>query len=144
MMTNKLARPAMAIPLLRLAQKKAARSSRKRHRKALPSQVFGEITWLMSQSPLHKNLFLSDLEWKVMVPVMPQQFRLFYDQQKPVDVVFWAFVNGEVAQRLASDDKRLRPQDWKSGDRREVVEIVAPFGGEAEMLKDLNEKVFRR
>lgn len=98
----------------------------------------------MSQSPLHKNLFLSDLEWKVMVPVMPQQFRLFYDQQKPVDVVFWAFVNGEVAQRLASDDKRLRPQDWKSGDRREVVEIVAPFGGEAEMLKDLNEKVFRR
>jgi len=106
------------------------------------SQVFGEITWLMSQSPLHKNLFLSDLEWKVMVPVMLQQFRLFYDQQKPVGVIFWAYVNDEVAQRLASCDKRLRPQDWKSGGRREVVEIVAPFGGAEEMLKDLNEKVF--
>lgn len=108
------------------------------------SQVFGEITWLMSQSPVHKNLFLSDLEWKVMVPVMLQQFRLFYDQEKPVGVIFWAFVNDEVAQRLAGGDKRLRPQDWKSGERREVVEIVAPFGGAEEMVKDLEEKVFAR
>ena len=30
------------------------------------SQVLGEITWLLSQSPLHKNLFISDLEWMVM------------------------------------------------------------------------------
>jgi len=27
------------------------------------SQVFGEVVWLMSQSPLHKNFFISDLEW---------------------------------------------------------------------------------
>lgn len=71
-----------------------------------------------------------------MVPVMLQQFRLFYDQQKPVGVIFWALVKDEVAQRLASGDKHLRPQDWKSGDKREVVEIVAPFGGAEEMLKD--------
>jgi len=49
-------------------------------------------------------------------------------------VIFRAYVNDEVAQRLASGDKRLRPQDWKSGDKREVVEIVAPFGGADEML----------
>lgn len=30
---------------------------------------------------------------------------------------------------LAGGDKRLRPPNWKSGDRSEVVEIVAPFGG---------------
>src|SRR5688572_12483265 len=96
----------------------------------------------MSQSPLHKNLFLSDLEWKVMVPVMLQQFRLFYDQQNPVGVIFWAYVNDEVAQTLASGDKRLRPQDWRSGDTREVVVIIAPFGGAEEMMKDLREKVF--
>jgi hemolysin-activating ACP:hemolysin acyltransferase len=39
----------------------------------------------------------------------------------------------------------LRPLwDWKSGDKREVVEIIAPFGGAEEMLKDLQEKVFGR
>lgn len=31
----------------------------------------------------------------------------------------------------------------KSGKRREVVEFVALFGGAEEMVKDLNEKVFK-
>jgi hypothetical protein len=32
------------------------------------SEVLGEIVWLMSQSPLHKQFFISDLEWFVMTP----------------------------------------------------------------------------
>ncbi len=36
----------------------------------------------------------------------------------------------------------LRPQDWKSGDRLWVVEVIAPFGGAGEMVKDLKAKVF--
>ncbi|MEM8686297.1 MAG: toxin-activating lysine-acyltransferase, partial [Pseudomonadota bacterium] len=42
--------------------------------------VLGEITWLLTQSPAHKGFFISDIEWMIMVPVMLQQFRLFYDQ----------------------------------------------------------------
>ena len=37
---------------------------------------------------------------------------------------------------------KLRPQDWKSGDKLWVVEVIAPFGGAEEMVKDLKEKVF--
>lgn len=36
----------------------------------------------------------------------------------------------------------MRPEDWKSGDKLWVVEIIAPFGGAEEMLKDLKMKVF--
>ena len=32
---------------------------------------------------------------------------------------------------------------WKSGDKRRVVEVVAPFGGTEEMLEDLGAKVFK-
>jgi len=106
------------------------------------SEVLGEITWLMSQSPLHKQFFISDLEWLVMTPVMLQQFRLFYDKDKPIGVAFWATVNAEVEERLAAGTSRLRPQDWKSGDRLWVVEVIAPFGGAEEMVKDLKAKVF--
>jgi len=106
------------------------------------SEVLGEIVWLMSQSHLHKQLFVSDLEWLVMTPMMLQQFRLFYDQQKPVGVLFWASVNEEVEGRLAAGTTRMRPQDWKSGDRLWVVEAIAPFGGAEEMVKDLKAKVF--
>ena len=106
------------------------------------SEVLGEIVWLMSQSPLHKQFFISDLEWFVMTPTLLQQFRLFYATDRPIGVVLWAFVNDEVAERLAGGTTKLRPQDWKSGDQLWVVEVIAPFGGAEEMVKDLKEKVF--
>jgi cytolysin-activating lysine-acyltransferase len=77
-----------------------------------------------------------------MTPVLLQQFRMFYDKDKPIGVAFWATVNAEVEERLAAGTSRLRPQDWKSGDRLWVVEVIAPFGGAEEMVKDLKAKVF--
>jgi cytolysin-activating lysine-acyltransferase len=37
---------------------------------------------------------------------------------------------------------RMRPQDWKSGDRLWVVEVIAPFGKGEEMVDDLKAQVF--
>ncbi len=107
------------------------------------SEVLGEIVWLMSQSALHKQFFISDLEWLVMTPVLLQQFRLFYDKDKPIGMAFWATASAEVEERLAAGTTRLRPQDWKSGERLWVVEVIAPFGGAEAMVKDLKAKVFK-
>jgi cytolysin-activating lysine-acyltransferase len=93
------------------------------------SQVFGEIAWLLTQSPSHKTFFLSDLEWMVMQPILLEQFRIFYDDKKPIGVAFWAFANDEVAGRLAQGGARLRPDDWKSGTTPWLVEIVTPYTG---------------
>jgi cytolysin-activating lysine-acyltransferase len=115
------------------------------------SAVLGEIVWLMSQSQVHKSFFISDLEWPVaqatndnnqMTPVFLQQFRLFYDKDKPIGVVFWGTVSDEVAVRLTEGTSKLRPQGWKSGDNLWVVEVVAPFDGAEEMVKDLKATVF--
>ncbi len=57
-------------------------------------------------------------------------------------VVLWATVSDEVADRLAGGVSKLRPQDWQSGDKIWVVEVIAPFGGADEMVKDLKAKVF--
>ena len=106
------------------------------------SEVLGETVWLLSQSPLHKQFFISDLEWFIMTPVLLQQFRLFYATNKPIGLVLWARVNDDVAKRLADGTTKLRPQDWKSGDQLWVVEVIAPFGGPEEMINDLKAKVF--
>jgi cytolysin-activating lysine-acyltransferase len=106
------------------------------------SAVLGEIVWLMSQSPLHKSFFISDLEWFVMTPVVLKQFRLFYDNEKPIGVVFWGMVSDEVAARLSAGTMKLRPQDWKSGDQLWVVEAITPFGGAEAMVADLKAAVF--
>ncbi len=107
------------------------------------SAVLGEVVWLLTQSPQHKQaFFLGDLEWMAMPPIILQQFRLFYAKDRPIGVVLWAFVNDEVEARLVSGNARMRPQDWKCGDKLWIVEVVAPFGGTDEMLKDLKAKVF--
>lgn len=99
--------------------------------------ALGEIAWLLSQSPAHRHaLFLGDLEWLVMPPLTLSQYRLFYTEGRPVGVAFWAFVSEQVEQRLAGGG-RLGANEWRSGERVWLVEIVAPFGGQDRMLADL-------
>ena len=101
------------------------------------AQVMGEITWLMTQSPRHKAIPLGDLEWLVMPAILLRQFRIFYKGEQPVGVVFWAMVDKLVANRLDAGDRRLSAVEWKSGTTMRIVDIVAPFGGEAEMRNQL-------
>jgi cytolysin-activating lysine-acyltransferase len=101
------------------------------------SQVLGEITWLMTQSPRHKALPLGDLEWLVMPAILLQQFRIFYKGEQPVGVALWALADDLVAKRIDAGDTRLTAVEWKSGSRMRIVDIVAPFGGEAEIRTQL-------
>jgi cytolysin-activating lysine-acyltransferase len=97
------------------------------------SQVLGEITWLMTQSPRHRSIPLGDLEWLLMPAILLKQFRIFYKGEQPVGVAVWALVDDLVAKRIDAGDKRLTAVEWKSGATRRIIDVVAPFGGEAEM-----------
>jgi cytolysin-activating lysine-acyltransferase len=101
------------------------------------SQVLGEIVWLMTQSPRHKATPLGDLEWLVMPAILLRQFRIFYKGEQPVGVALWALADDLVAKRIDADDRRLTAVEWKSGANLRIVELVAPFGGEAEMREQV-------
>ncbi len=109
------------------------------------SQMLGEVTWLLTQSPLHaRNLFLADLEWFVMPALMLEQYRVWYGPQPgtPAGVALYALVTPEAEARLEAGASRLAPHEWRGGDRPWLVELVAPFGGQQEMLDDLAATVF--
>jgi cytolysin-activating lysine-acyltransferase len=97
------------------------------------AQVLGEIAWLMTQSPRHKAMPLGDLEWLVMPALLLRQFRIFYHGEQPVGVALWALADDLVAGRIDAGDTRLAAVEWKSGSNMRIVDVVAPFGGEAEM-----------
>jgi cytolysin-activating lysine-acyltransferase len=97
------------------------------------AQVLGEIAWLMTQSPRHKAIPLGDLEWRVLPALLLRQFRIFYKDEQPVGVVLWALADDLVAKRIDAGDTRLAAVEWKSGGVMRIIDIVAPFGGEAEM-----------
>lgn len=106
------------------------------------SDVFGQVTWLMTQSKGHRNFFVSDLEWMAMPPLLHRQFRIFPGKDQPLGVALWAKVSDEVAARLSSGQNRLAPGDWNSGENFWLVELIAPFGHQDRMLADLQQTVF--
>ena len=106
------------------------------------SDIFGQVVWLMTQSPAHRNFFLSDLEWMVMPALLLRQFRIFPGKNQPIGIALWARITEEAEKRLMSGNARLAPQDWAAGDRLWLLELIAPFGHHDVMMKDLCDTVF--
>lgn len=111
------------------------------------AHMLGEVTWLFTQSATHKHFAVGDLEWMVMPPLMLEQYRVFRGEATPVGVAFWAYLSEEAEAKLEAGGSRLRPDEWKSGDRLWLVDMVGPFATpdnkqtEA-MLADLIKNVF--
>lgn len=91
--------------------------------------VLGHISWLMSQSPEHRNVFVTDLEWRVMPAVALGQFRIWRQGNRPIAYASWAFVGPHQKARLNPGTIRLSPGEWKIGNTAVIVDVVAPFGG---------------
>ena len=117
------------------------------------SHMLGEVTWLLSQSPAHKHFAIGDLEWLAMPAILMEQFRVFHGDNHPLGFALWAYLSEDAEARLAGavaagGGARLRPDDWKSGDRLWLVELVAPSATpdnkltEA-MVADLVQNVFK-
>jgi cytolysin-activating lysine-acyltransferase len=41
------------------------------------AEALGQMTWLLSQSPLHRELPINALEWSFMPVILTEQFRIF-------------------------------------------------------------------
>ncbi|MEJ0060774.1 MAG: toxin-activating lysine-acyltransferase [Terricaulis sp.] len=116
------------------------------------AQVFGEITWVLSQSRYHKHFSLGDLEWLVMPAILATQFRVFHAGVAPVGFGIWAYLSPEIEARVQAQVEsgvgaRLRPEDWKSGDRLWLIELVVLDHPDRDnvttaMLTDLAKNVF--
>ena len=109
--------------------------------------AFGQIVWLLSQSPVHRELKIKDLEWSIMPAVMLEQFRIFRFgplpgldasglapaglspaalEQLPLGIALWAKLSAEAEAKLEKGE-RLAEKEWLSGDRVWLVELICPY-----------------
>jgi len=116
------------------------------------SHVLGEMTWLLSQSPLHRALQIGDLEWLCMPALLNRQFYLFRDGDQPVGLALWAkcgpVAEAKLAKGMIEPENRLTLEEWDSGDKIWLVDLIAPFAtsdnGQREiMMADLIAKPLR-
>lgn len=95
------------------------------------SHMLGEMTWLLTQSPLHKAMAIGDLEWLVMPALIHEQFYLFRDGQQPVGLALWAKCTPAAVAKLdkgmIEPENRLTLEEWKNGDQIWLVDLIAPF-----------------
>jgi cytolysin-activating lysine-acyltransferase len=104
-------------------------------------QAMGHALWLMMQSPLHRHLFVADLEW-MLPPVALGQFRLWRQENRPIGFITWALVGPEVEERLRRGDIRLKPAEWKSGEAVWLMDTILPYGGADAAVKETKQMVF--
>ena len=95
------------------------------------SHMLGEMTWLLTQSPLHKAFSIADLEWLVMPALIHQQFYMFRDGDQPVGLAMWAKCTPAAVAKLdrgmIEPENRLTLEEWASGDQVWLVDLIAPF-----------------
>jgi cytolysin-activating lysine-acyltransferase len=93
------------------------------------ASVLGQMVWLLLQSPAHRHVFVSELEWRLLPPLTLGQARIFKKEKEPFAFVTWALASEGVEGRLRAMPGKLTPAEWKSGARMVIVDVVAPFGG---------------
>lgn len=104
--------------------------------------ILGPAMWLYARDPMKKFMFLGDIDWAVLPPIILDQCRLYTKAGLPYAFITWAYVNEVVAQRLSSSQPKIAPHEWKCGDDIWLIDVVAPFGHLEETLKELRETVF--
>ena len=104
--------------------------------------LLGPVVWLYMHAPSHKHLFVADIEWMLVPPMTLNQYKLYMKEEAPLAYASWAFVDEETEKRLLSGRVRLAPKEWRSGDRLWLIDLVAPFGGGKDVLKDIRDNIF--
>lgn len=105
--------------------------------KRLPA--IGYVTWLCSQSPSQRHLFIQDLEWRMFPAIVLGQYKLHTDSKVgglPTAFASWAFLSARTEASYRATHK-LRPGDWRSGDRLWLIDFITPFGGAPALLDEL-------
>jgi cytolysin-activating lysine-acyltransferase len=114
------------------------------------AEALGQIVWLLEQSSLHRELKLKDLSWSIMPAVASGQFRIFRFgptpafedsdpgnfrrlgmsreelEQLPLGLALWARLSKDAEIKLEAG-ARLSAEEWTSGDRLWLVEMISPF-----------------
>jgi cytolysin-activating lysine-acyltransferase len=123
------------------------------------AEALGQVVWLLSQSPLHRETKIKDLDWSFMPPILHEQFRIFRFgplpglenvdpktfapagitkeglEQLPLGVAIWAKLS-EAAEAKLEKSERLTLEEWKSGDRVWLVELISPFATKDNKLSE--------
>ena len=100
---------------------------------------FSQVVISLMSSPRYRHQSIADLEHLVTEPLMRNRIAIAtakaakgLDQGQMVGLAYWAKVSEEVENKIKEQIAnsvfpiRLKPEDWESGDRLWLLDVVAP------------------
>jgi cytolysin-activating lysine-acyltransferase len=124
------------------------------------AEALGQTVWVLSQSPVHKELRIKEIESIFMPAIVHEQFRIFRFgplpgvgqlnipspvaggitkegiEKMPLGVAIWAKLSAAAEHKLENGE-RLSLAEWKSGDRVWLVELISPFATKENKLSEV-------
>lgn len=93
------------------------------------AEVLGSVVWLWMQTPKFRDLPLHTLPALLLPVIKSRQFILAIENEQPVFYLSWAEFDEEAEHNyLTNLPITIKPEEWTSGDRTWILDVVAPFG----------------
>jgi cytolysin-activating lysine-acyltransferase len=104
--------------------------------------ILGPAMWLYARDSAKKFMFVGDIDWAILPPIVLDQCRLYTRGGLPYAFVTWALVSETIATRLRSEQPKIAPHEWQSGEEVWLIDAVAPFGQLEETINELRGTTF--
>jgi cytolysin-activating lysine-acyltransferase len=91
-------------------------------------RAYGDAAFLAMRSPRHAASTVSSLRAALEPPLIMGQYRIFRFDGVPRGIITWGWFSPEVEKAYVAGEV-LRPEDWRSGDRLWLVDLIAPYRG---------------
>jgi cytolysin-activating lysine-acyltransferase len=91
-------------------------------------RAYGDMLFLAFRSPRHAGMSVAQLRDYLEPPLLRGQFRLFRFDGVARGMYTWGWLDARAEHRLITGEP-LSPDDWTSGDRLWIVDIMAPYKG---------------
>jgi cytolysin-activating lysine-acyltransferase len=106
-------------------------------------KLVGEALYIYAHLEQRQNYTVSDITTHVTLPIVLNQYRMYWIDKTPVGFATWCYVSDAMLARLINDDRvEMTADDWRGGRNIWLMDLLAPFGHGAAMVNDLRRGIF--
>ena len=89
--------------------------------------TFGKISWLWSNSDLHRHWTVNKKAAFVLPAIINGQYMIIEQDGYPVAYCSWAWLDRETEEKYIINPSVLDPDSWNCGDRLWFIDWMSPF-----------------
>jgi cytolysin-activating lysine-acyltransferase len=110
------------------------------------SKAVVDSLYLFNRSPFHSMYTLRAFNSYLILPLLHDKLRIFYEGEKPVSLVTWCWFTDEQADLFLNDEYVPTESDYArtTGEQLWGLEFIAPFGHAKQTMREIKRLYLER